>query len=366
MDNTDLMPRPDGDSAPEPASKRPPILSPDDFHELALDEPRELSTRTRIIAAVVAVVMALICAFPVAEWAASPTTHAGSIDKLDSKAETVTALVGSATAASVAITLLPDDVGTPIADKLVDIAADFAVVLGAIYLEKYLLTIMGLAAFRVIIPLACAIFFLAMVLRCSPQLKGKLYSATVRLLLLAVAAFALVPASVYISSLIEDTYHYDAAGVAQSLGTQAQQSQDENIGNATSDSGSSSSSTDSSTSNSNSSDASSSDGNWFNNFIDWAGNLGQTVADAASSAANGITSGVSSVLDSAKAWVSNLVEAFAVMIVTCCVIPILVLLFFVWLINLLLGLSIQVPTNPMGGVKGRLHRSGRTKKVAKA
>ena len=354
MDNTDIMPRPE-DQGAAPASTRTVLLSAEVLDDLVGEEPPEPSKRSKIIACVVAFAVALICAFPVAEWAASPTTHADSIEKLDAKAETVTALVGSATAASVAITVLPDDVGTPIANKLVDVAADFAIVLGAIYLEKYLLTILGLAAFRVIVPLACAIFVFAVLAARGPHMRSRLFSVTVRLCLLALAAYILVPASVGISTLIEDTYSYDASGVAQSLSTEAEKSQENT-----------SSSTNNNSSSTSAESSSSSDGNWFTDFIDWAGGLGQTVADAATSAASGITSGVTNVLESAKKWVSSLVEAFAVMIVTCCVIPILVLLFFIWLINLLLGLNIQVPTNPMGGVKARLHRSGGVKKVAKA
>ena len=41
--------------------------------------------------------------------------------------------------------------------------------------------------------------------------------------------------------------------------------------------------------------------------------------------------------------VNRLVEGFAVMIVTSCVIPILVLAFFLWLANMFLGINIEVP-----------------------
>ncbi len=319
----------------------------------------DYSLRAKVIALIVAVAIMLISVFPLAEWASSPATHAGSIAKLDAKAQTVTALVGSSTAAAVAITLLPDDVGTPVADKLVDVAADFAIVLAAIYLEKYLLTIGGLAAFWVILPLACVVAWLGMAFGRANGTREKLYSVALRLALLALAAAFVVPASVSVSTLIEDTYHYDASSVAESLDQEAQQTEEQSAGNASADS------TSSQDQGAESADSSSS-GNWFSDFIDWAGGVGQTVADAAASAAEGITSGVTGVLDSAKAWVAELVEAFAVMIVTCCVIPILVLLFFVWLINVLLGLNIQIPTAAVGGMKGRLRPSSRSKAVRKA
>jgi hypothetical protein len=43
---------------------------------------------------------------------------------------------------------------------------------------------------------------------------------------------------------------------------------------------------------------------------------------------------------------NNMIEALAVMIVTSCVIPILVLMFFVWLIKLVFNVSVPMP--PMG------------------
>ena len=41
--------------------------------------------------------------------------------------------------------------------------------------------------------------------------------------------------------------------------------------------------------------------------------------------------------------VNRLIEQFAVMIVTSCVIPALVLLFFLWMANLLLGIDVSAP-----------------------
>ena len=38
-----------------------------------------------------------------------------------------------------------------------------------------------------------------------------------------------------------------------------------------------------------------------------------------------------------------LVEAFAVMVVTSCAVPVLVLLLFLWVANMLLGIKIEVP-----------------------
>ncbi len=52
------------------------------------------------------------------------------------KKTTALELTAAATAASAAITLIPGDAGTPIADKLADLSSYFLIVVCAIYLEK--------------------------------------------------------------------------------------------------------------------------------------------------------------------------------------------------------------------------------------
>ena len=44
---------------------------------------------------------------------------------------------------------------------------------------------------------------------------------------------------------------------------------------------------------------------------------------------------------------SDLMEALAVMIVTSCIIPILVLMFLLWIVKVLLALDINLPSLPL-------------------
>ena len=73
-------------------------------------------------------------------WAApfmtQPEIYQRSIDSLQAKQETVLGLTAASTAASAAITLLPGDTATPIADKLADLSGYFLIVLCAIFLEN--------------------------------------------------------------------------------------------------------------------------------------------------------------------------------------------------------------------------------------
>ena len=299
------------------------------------------------------VIVALVFAFPVAGAMGSKETYRGSIEKLDAKAQTVTALVGTTAAASVAISAIPGDTGIPVADKLMDVAADFAIVLGAIYLEKYMLTIFGLAACRVVVPRACALGVGYVLVREDVTWRAGLRTSAVKLALLALALTLVVPASVQVSNMIEDTFEYDAASVSYEVDAEG-----------AADSGAAAAMTESAnaTDNARSNDGASSDEtpdastDPFGAFAAWAGGLGEDIGSALSGAGTALSSGVTGILDTAKGWVARLIEAFAVMIVTNCVIPVVVLLFFVWIINVLMGLNIELPTRP-GASLLRRHRA---------
>lgn len=302
------------------------------------------------------VIVALVFAFPVADVMGSKETYRGSIERLDDKAQTVTALVGTTTAASVAISAIPGDTGIPVADKLMDVAADFAIVLGAIYLEKYMLTIFGLAACRVVVPLACALGVGYVLVREDVTWRAGLRTSAVKLALLALALTLVVPASVQVSNMIEDTFEYDAAsvssemdaeGAADSGAAAAMTESADAADNARSNDGASSASSD---------EAPDASTDPIGAFAAWAGGLGEDIGSALSGAGTALSSGVTGILDTAKGWVARLIEAFAVMIVTNCVIPVVVLLFFVWIINVLMGLNIELPTRP-GASLLRRHRA---------
>lgn len=319
------------------------------------DGPSPVARKGMYIALLV--IVALVFAFPVADVMGSKETYQGSIEKLDAKAQTVTALVGTTTAASVAISAIPGDTGIPVADKLMDVAADFAIVLGAIYLEKYMLTIFGLAACRVVAPLACALGVGYVLVREDVTWRAGLRTSAVKLALLALALTLVVPASVQVSNMIEETFEYDAASVSSEMDagdtegaadsgaatTESADAADDAQANDEASSASSDEAPDAST-------------DPIGAFGAWVGGLGEDIGSALSGAGAAVSSGVTGILDTAKDWVARLIEAFAVMIVTNCVIPVVVLLFFVWIINVLMGLNIELPARP-GASLLRRHRA---------
>ena len=155
----------------------------------------------KCITAAVLLLVAILSITVVGKYASAPENHQKTIASLDEKKQTVMELTAASTVTSALITLLPGDTATPIAEKMADVSGYLLVVLCAIYLEKYLVTITGYVAFTYLIPIACGLWIFNLIFA----------NTTVRKLAAKLAVFGLaisfvVPASVKISDLIGDTY----------------------------------------------------------------------------------------------------------------------------------------------------------------
>lgn len=278
----------------------------------------ENEKQKKILFALIPIVIALLSFFVIARFTSSTEFNAKTIQSLDDKKTTVMELTAASTAASAAITLIPGDVGTPIANKLADLSSYFLIVLSAIYLEKYLVTITGYAAFKILVPIACVFFSGYLLWR-----KEILRVVAQKFLLFGLAVYLVIPASVKVADMIETTY---ASSIESTIET-AKQTTDE-IESETGESGQ----VDDKSSNEKSQSDSDSDSK--ENAGGFFSGLFNKVQEGVSTA----TANVENVLD-------NFIEALAILLVTSCLIPILVLIFFVWLVKMLLGLNIDIPTS---------------------
>lgn len=252
------------------------------------------------VLAAILVVVALISMFKVADYASSPEVHAETIKALEDKRDTVMDLTTAAIGVSSAITMIPGDVATPIAEKLADLSTYFLLVLSAIYLEKYLVTITGYAAFKVLIPLACVI--------CAGGIIFRSHAAKHLAAKLAVFGFAIVlviPASVGVSNLIEETYNSSIQSTIDlALETTEEIEKDTEL---------------------NAAKEEEKKGNFFSELLS---NVTETVTIAT---------------DKLENVLNHYLESLAILLVTSCVIPVLVLVFFVWLVKIVLGIDVPVP-----------------------
>lgn len=247
-----------------------------------------------MILAAVFIIVALISFFLIGGYTSDPENFTSTTKYLNDKRETVMALTGGAAAASAAITLIPGDAGTPIAEKLVDMSGYFMVILAAILLEKWLVTVTGMLAFKVIIPIALAGLAVNLFIP-----KQAMKSMFVKLICFALVLFIAVPASVVLSKTIDEAY---------------KTSIEETISNAE---------------------------NKSKDIQDKAGN--ESNANALEKIFDTVKGGVSQAVEEFKDILSDFVEAAAVLIVTSCVIPLAVILFFIWLLKMILGLNIELP-----------------------
>ncbi len=217
-----------------------------------------------------------------------------TVTYLDLKKKTVLELTAAATASSAAITMIPGDIGTPIADKLADLSGYMLIVLCAVFLEKYLVSITGFITLRWVIPIAC-ILAIVHQFRPLPE-KWHIKDITKKILGLALAITIAIPASVFISKTIENTYENSIQEAIDSAEDSAGEIQDHTAS--------------------------------------------QSVWDRFISTIEG---GVSSVTQKFESIMNSFIEAAAVLIVTACIIPVLVLMVLFWTVKLIF--RIDAPMN---------------------
>ena len=228
----------------------------------------KIQDNRRMLRIVLPLILALISMLVLTRISTSRDFHAKTIASLDDKKSTVM--------------------------ELADLSTYFLIVLCAIYVEKYLVTMTGYAAFLILIPLGCIMYAAGI------GFGRHTWERIARKLALFGIAIALViPVSVKVSDLIEHTYQSSIQETVDAAKKATQEIQ------------------------------SSSEGQQDSDNSDNRGVLSGIIS--------GIKNGVSDISDKVESVLNNFIEALAVMLVTSCVIPVLVLVFFFWLAKSMLG-----------------------------
>ena len=184
------------------------------------------------------------------------------------------------------ISAIPDDTATPLAEEVAEFADYFLIVLVVLYAEKFLLTVFGLAAFRVFIPFACGLGIVTL-FRANDGVRRLAWKLT----LFALMIVLLIPSGMRVSGMITNSYS-------------------ESITSA----------------------------------IDAAQDVPENAEDLTTQQSTDllgrIAGAVGSLTDQAARVMNRFIEALAVMVVTSCVIPVVVLLLFLWFVRLLSGVDL--------------------------
>lgn len=273
----------------------------------------------RWIAVAALVVIALLSAFVLAGRLSDPAFHAASIAALDEKKLTVTELTAAAAAGSVAVSAIPGDATTPIANQIAEMATYLLIVVGAILLEKFLLTMTCLVTFQYLIPAACVLMIVWLFCR-----RTVLAQLAVRLAVFGLVICLVVPASIQVSNLVEETF--DTQKTLQTVQQATDEIEQDDASGQTQDGG----------------------------IGDWLSGIGES-----------ITNGVSGVMEKAENLLSRFIDAVAVLIITSCVLPIAVLVFFLWVTKIIFGVQLPVSARgAAGAVHGRFRRKRAALKAA--
>lgn len=258
------------------------------------------------------IVALLIIAALLSEFVGRPhfenvETWSGTIEVIDAKKNNVLALTTSTIALSAAISALPDDTGTPVAEQLTQLSGNLGIVLAVLYLEKYLLTILGFLSLGVLGPVAFALLAASLLAHGRLSTGHTLFILGVRILLVGIIAVTVVPASVWVTQRIDETYQISISQTEpEGSAEESEPAGDESQEN--------------------------------KNFWD-------SIASGAAQLVSNLKDGIKSVTDGVVEQVTNLIEGAIVMIVTSCLVPLLVLAVFLWMGHSLMGIDVSAPTN---------------------
>lgn len=262
------------------------------------------------------VVLALLSGFVARPHFADTKTWDSTIEVIDQKKGNVLALTTSCVALSAGITALPGDTGTPVAEQLAQLSGNLGIVLAVLYLEKYLLTILWSVGLGILIPFALVLFAISLGIHGRWSTSTVIRRVATRVLVVAIIGMVLVPASVWVSQKVDETYRasIEAAEQKATSAAEASSSKSEKKSEAKTDK-----------------------------------NVLEQLTEGASSLLTSVTDSAKSMTDEVVQQVTDLIEGVIVMIVTSCVIPLLVLAAFLWLGHTLLGIDISGPTNYLTG-----------------
>ena len=119
------------------------------------------------------------------------------VESLDESSSTVMRLSAATLSASLAISALPDDFATPLADSLADMNIYFIAILVVLFLEKILIRYGVKAAFGILIPVACGMWGIYMATK-----KDIIKGLAIRVCVLGLAVAFVVPCSTHITGIV--------------------------------------------------------------------------------------------------------------------------------------------------------------------
>lgn len=283
-------------------------------------------TRTNIICIAVFVIIAAVSFFGVGKWATSIETYSNTTETLGELKNQAMEMTTGATVLGMAAAAVPTETLTPLANKLMDVAGYMVIVYVAITLEKYLLTLTGFAAFKILIPAGCLLAILGRLLR---KETGKVVAnkLAMKCVLMGLLLWVLVPVSAAATNLINATYQESYDSAMQADGEALSEDKVETEENMEDNEKDTEAETEDSS------------------VLGWIKEKYNTVAGVVEESIEKAGETLSEKKEYYEKQLNYMIEHVAIMIVTTCAIPICVLLLFIWIIKMITGININIPSN---------------------
>jgi FtsZ-binding cell division protein ZapB len=257
------------------------------------------------MALIILIFIALFSILVVSRIVTSQDFNATTIQSLDDKKVTVMKLASTAAASSTVLSLIPGDAATPIANQIAELASYFIFILGAILLEKILIAVVGYVSFTFIIPFSCFLGIFYLYIK-----KEVLRNLAIKLAIFGIILFAAIPISIQISDLIYESYQTSIEQTVETAEQNKEYIEEKKE------------------------DISEKDQNWIEKIEDYLSDLTSKI---------GID--ISAMVKKGEDTLTAYLDVIAILIITSCVIPIIIILIFAWIIKILFSFDIN------GGVK---------------
>lgn len=219
-----------------------------------------------------------------------------SVESLDENKNTVIEFTGATMATSLAISALPDDFASPLANSLADMNKYFVIILAVTFLERMILLEGTKFAFLVVIPIACGIYLISLI----PHLE-LIRNFSIKLAILGMALILAIPCSTY----LVDTLGANYMTYVQETIVETDEGAEK-----------------------------------INELIA-SGDEDASFFEKLSNAFKTAIAGVTDLIEYFNTTIKKCMNSIAVLIVTTCIVPICVLFFFKWLLKELF--SIHLP-----------------------
>ena len=272
----------------------------------------------------------------VAPFMGNPESRAAAVmtQSIDGKIGTTMELAAGSAAASLAVSALPGDTATPVADKLADFGSGFLLVLCVLYFEKFMFTVIGFLFFGLIVPAALCLITIGLFR------ENRIFRVLpVCLLLSGALIWLMIPAGLFVSDLVYASQRsvlqetIDASG---DLSIEVEEGlEEETDGAEEAEAAAGGTGAESSAGAVSGSGTNAPAGGFAEQLKEGAGEvLGRVVTTVSSFSGE--------MVKKAERLVTGFLRALALMIVTACVIPVAVMMFFLWIVKLIFQLGFAV------------------------